>query len=283
VKAPIQSVINLVNSLVGKVQSLLDKIASLKSKGGDLLSHVGLRTSAGSALGGGALGAGILDGTKGALVDSMGILDKIGAKGKKHLEKLKAQLKELKDAFASLRDSVVSAFAGDLFSVTATEAITDSEGNITTAAQSAGQNFITSLTAKKGQLGQLSAAFKTLTGWGWKPQALAALFQSGNAALILDLANDKAMATQGLGLYNDVNAQSASLGAQVGNSVYGDSINALNGQIASAGKGGGDNRTYAITVNVPVNGDPVSTGREIVKTIRQLERSTGRQLLVTGG
>jgi hypothetical protein len=242
------------------------------------------RTSAGSAVGGGELGAGILDGTKGALVDSMGILDKIGAKGKKHLEAAEGPAgKALKDAFASLRDSVVSAFAGDLFSVTASEAITDSEGNITTAAQSAGQNFITSLTAKKGQLGQLSAAFKTLTGWGWKPQALAALFQSGNAALILDLANDKAMATQGLGLYNDVNAQSASLGAQVGNSVYGDSINALNGQIASAGKGGGDNRTYAITVNVPVNGDPVSTGREIVKTIRQLERSTGRQLLVTGG
>lgn len=208
---------------------------------------------------------------------------KADAAAKKLVDKLKDRLKDLKDQAAQLRDSVAGAFAGDLFSAQATDEVKDAEGNVTTPAMSAGQNFIASLTSKSGQLRQVAAAFKTLKSWGWSPRILAALFQSGNVGLILDLAADKTLATQGLGLYKDVTGLSQQLGGTVGKDVFGDQIDAVQDKIKdAAGKAKGTtNRTYNVTVNVPPTADPASVGREVVKTIRSFERVSGRQLLVS--
>jgi phage-related protein len=188
---------------------------------------------------------------------------KVDSAAKKLLDKLKARLATLKDAFKSLKDSVAGAFTGDIFQ-----------------ADSA-SGFVANLSAKKGQLGQLSAAFKTLLGWGWKPQALASLFQSGNAGLILDLAANKSLATQGAGLYNDVTNAADALGGQAGRAVYGDQIDKLTGQIK--GKGGQGNGRIGDTFNINISGalDPDRVAEQVEKMLRKRERSTGRQLLVS--
>lgn len=199
----------------------------------------------------------------------------------KMVDKVKAKLKTVKDAMASLSDSVAASFTGDLFGASVTAAVADADGNVTSPAQSAAQNFIASLTSTSGTLAALKAAFRTLRGWGWKPQMLAQLFQSGNAGLILDLAADRSQASQAAGLLSGIATSSSQLGGLVGQSVYGGQIAHLQDQLPGKGDTGTNNRTYNINVSVPVNGDPVATGREIVKTVRSLERATGRRLLVS--
>jgi hypothetical protein len=200
---------------------------------------------------GGYIGDGLADGIAAKQ-------DKVDSAAKKLIDKLKDRLSTLKDAFKSLKESVAGAFTGDIFQ-----------------AESA-SGFVANLTAKKGQLAQLSSAFKTLLGWGWKPKALAALFQSGNAGLILDLAGNKDLATQGAGLYNDVTGMSEALGGQVAGGMYGDQIDKLQSQIKGQG---GNARTVNVTVNMGVVTDPVAAAREVVKAVRKLERADGRQLL----
>lgn len=252
---------SVIQSVVDKVQSLINLIGSLISKAKSIhLPHIpGLRTSAGSGAKGGLVG-----GTKDDIAAAYGVLGKVSEATQKHIDKLKDKLKAVKDLFKSLRDSVAGAFTGDIFQA------------------SSASEFVSGLSGKSGTLSALSAAFKTLMGWGWKPQALAAMFQSGNAGLILDLAANKDLAQQGAGLYNTVTGQADALGAQVGTGVYGGEIDQLTGQIKGA-KDDKSARTVNVTVNMGLVTDPVAAAREVVKAVRQLERATGRQLLVTGG
>lgn len=127
------------------------------------------------------------------------------------LDKLTGRLTTLKSDFKSLAESVSGAFTGDLFS--GATATVDDLGNVTATA---GQNFIASLTAKKGELTSLLASFKTLKGWGLSPTFLSQLFASGNGALITELAGmGQAGALSTASLFGDV----TSLGAQLGNAV----------------------------------------------------------------
>lgn len=156
------------------------------------------------------------DGTPGVLL--MDFLAKGISKGgknvrealSKELDKLTGRLSTLKSDFKSLAESVSGAFTGDLFGASATM---DEAGNVTATA---GQNFIASLTAKKGELQGLLASFKTLQGWGIPASFLSQLFASGNGALITELAGlGQAGAMNAASLFGDV----TSLGAQLGNKV----------------------------------------------------------------
>lgn len=129
---------------------------------------------------------------------------------------LRSILDGLKSDFASLRDSVASAFTGDLFGVSASDAVTDEAGKITQAAASAGQNFISNLLAKKGELTNLLSAFKTLKGWGMKPEFLSQLFASGNGGIAIDLA---AMGKTGALETGSLFGEVTSLGQQLGTAV----------------------------------------------------------------
>ncbi|NUR07707.1 MAG: hypothetical protein HOQ45_11950, partial [Nocardioidaceae bacterium] len=61
-------------------------------------------------------------------------------------------------------------------------------------------------------------------GWGLSPQFLSSLFQSGNGALILDLAGSKAQARQASAIYGQVNTLATRLGSSVATEVYGPQI-----------------------------------------------------------
>lgn len=192
--------------------------------------------------------------------------EKVSEATQKMVDKLKGKLSSAKDAFASLKDSVSGSFTSGLF---------DSES---------ASGFIASLSSTKGTLGALKAAFKTLTGWGLKPEFLSQLFQSGNAGLILDLAKNKESATEAGSLFSGVTSAASSLGGAVATNEYGDEIKALQKKIdkLEKGKGSGAAPKVEITVNAGV-GDKVEIGREMVKAFRELERATGRQFLVATG
>lgn len=203
------------------------------------------------------LGEDIGDGLAQGIASRAGKVDEAA---KKVTERLKERLQTLRDAFKSLKESVAGAFTGDLFQ------------------PETASDFVASLSAKKAQLAQLSAAFKTLLGWGWKPNALASLFQSGNAGLILDLAKNKDLATQGAGLYGDVTAGAAALGGTVAGGLYGPDINRLQDKLDGGGKGREGDR---ITININGALDPDAVGKQVEKVLRQRERRTGRKLLVS--
>jgi phage-related protein len=98
--------------------------------------------------------------------------------------------------------SVSQAFGGDLFS--STNAV----------------SFVRNLTSTTGMVGRLKSAFAKLMKWGWRPEALSALFQSGNSGLILSLASSQALATQAAHQYQSAQAGLSSLGATVANNQY---------------------------------------------------------------
>ncbi len=138
--------------------------------------------------------------------------EKLTSAVKTKRDNLKSTLDGLKGEFESLADSVSSAFAGNLFSVSAIEA-DDAAG---TAGKTVGQSFIDNLMGKKAELTSLLASFKTLAGWGLDPAFLSQLFASGNGALITELAGmGKEGAIGAATLFGEV----TSLGDQLGNAV----------------------------------------------------------------
>lgn len=168
---------------------------------------------------------GITDGGKGPLKAAEEAFGKIEGALEKSRDNLQGILDGLKSDFASLADSVSSAFVGDLFGVTATEAVPAAEGVAAVAGKTVGQNFIDNLLSKKANLQGLLTSFKTLTGWGLDPGFLSQLFASGNGALITELAGmGQAGAVSTAGLFGEV----VDLGAQLGNAV------AQNDPVASA-------------------------------------------------
>lgn len=199
-------------------------------------------------------------------IDSTG--EKVSKATQKLIDRLKSKLSGVKDLFSGLKDSVAGAFTSGLFDA---ENATD---------------FLSNLTSTSGTLSALKAAFKTLTGWGLKPEFLSQLFQSGNAGLILDLAKNKAQAVEAGSLFGGITAASNQLGGAVAGEQYGDEIKRLQDKIKQLeGKGGKDRvaTTINATVNMGVVTDPVAAGREVVRAIRQLERATGRQILAAAG
>jgi hypothetical protein len=238
---PIQWVIDKVQSLIDKIQSAIDKLKQLAGAGG------------------GAKGG---RGTSEDLGRFGDLLEKGANKGKKALERLRASLSATMDLFRGLKESVSGAFTSGLF-----DAASASE-------------FVTNLTSTSGTLSALKAAFKTLTGWGLKPGFLAQLFQSGNAGLILDLANNKAAAVEAGSLFGGITDKSEQLGGMVATNQYGDEIASLQAQIKDLKDGKGQERVVNINVHTGV-GDPVAIGKEMVRAFRQLERATGRQFLVS--
>jgi hypothetical protein len=111
-------------------------------------------------------------------------------------------LDAVKQQVQQLSSSVSQAFGGDLFSATS------------------GVKFLQNLTTTGGTVGRLKAAFAKLLKWGWRPDALSALFQSGNSSLILSLASSQALATQAARQYQSVQSGLSSLGGQVANTQY---------------------------------------------------------------
>jgi hypothetical protein len=125
-------------------------------------------------------------------------------------DKLKTQIDSIKSDFASLSTSIASAFTGNLF-----EATTAS-------------GFISNLSTQTQTVAAVSRAFKKLMKWGLDPKFLSALFQSGNSALILDLARggrvDARMADRAYGGLNSLTNQ---LGNQVARNEYGPNLDRL--------------------------------------------------------
>ncbi|WP_163168110.1 hypothetical protein [Arthrobacter sp. Alg241-R88] len=132
----------------------------------------------------------------------------------KQLDKLKGNLSTLRDSFASLAESVSSAFTGDLFTVPE------------------GSTFIDSLLTKKAELTSLLASFKTLQGWGLSPSFLSQLFASGNGALITELAGmGQAGATSAANLFGEVTSLGTQLGGAVATNELGPNIDNVRAEI----------------------------------------------------
>lgn len=131
--------------------------------------------------------------------------DALKSKMESKRDDIASEVDRLKDVFAGIRDSVMSAFAGNLFDVKATD-----DG------KSASQNFIDGLMGKKAELSGLLASFNTLKGWGVAPGFLTQLFASGNGALITELAGmgqEGALSTASL--FGEVTNLSSQLGTAV--------------------------------------------------------------------
>jgi hypothetical protein len=173
------------------------------------------------------------------------VLDAAG----KMITALQRKLAAAKSAFQSLRSSIAGTFTGNLFQAT----------NAT--------DFLADLTANRNGLAGLKAAFKTLEGWGLKPQFLSQLFQSGNAGLIMDLAKDKSAATQAGGLFGDITAMSNTLGNNVATDVYGNQIDQVQGQIQDQTQGR-DLGTFTLRL---VGDD----GRELQRKLLRLKQLNG--------
>lgn len=130
------------------------------------------------------------------------------------VDSLKSKVADLRGMFTSLRDSVASAFAPDLFS---------SE----TAA-----GFLSSARSKLGELQDLKKAFRTLRGYGLSNGFLAQLFASGNVPLILDLAAGDKNAARTADLLNGETARLAgTLGTSVANQAFGDKLDKSNAKL----------------------------------------------------
>lgn len=157
-------------------------------------------------------------------------LEKGGKKTREQLTKmldgLTARLSGFKDAFASIAESVTSAFTGDLFNVSA---VTDEAGNVV---KSVSQAFIDNLLAKKGELTTVLASFKTLAGWGINPKFLSQLLASGGASLINEIAGmGQAGASSTAALFGEVTNLSSQLGNAVAANDIGPNIDAVKDEI----------------------------------------------------
>lgn len=147
---------------------------------------------------------------KGITDNAVKVLDRL----KNLRDDIRSQIDQVKSDFASLSSSVASAFTGNLFEATT------------------GQDFISNMLDTKGQLKQLKKAFKKLVGWGFKPGFLSQLFQSGNAALILDLASgSQADALEAQALFGDVQSLSGQLGNAVAREKLGPKLDGLRDEL----------------------------------------------------
>lgn len=247
IQAAAYKVLDAVQSIINKIPKKIRDLMGISSPS-KVTDYLGRMIGEGLARG--------IDSTSG----------KVSKATQKLIDNLKAKLSTVKDLFKGLKESVAGSFTSGMF---------DAE---------TASDFVASLSSTKGTLGALKEAFKTLTGWGLKPGFLAQLFQSGNAGLILDLAKNKASAVEAGSLFGGITTASSELGGMVAGNQYGDEIKSLQDKIKDLeGKGPqGAAPKIDITVNAGV-GDPVEIGRQIVKAIRQLERATGRQVLVTAG
>lgn len=215
----INGIKSMAGSLVSTIKSyVIDKIPGPVKKALGIASpskvfrEIGVNTT-----------QGLIDG----LVSMKGKLEKVTRDSlTKALDSARDRLSALKSDFRSLKDSVAGAFTGDLFGAAAT---VDELGNVTATA---GQNFIASLTAKKGELQTLLSAFKTLKGWGIPSSFLSQLFASGNGALITELAGmGQASATSTASLFGDVIDLGNQLGGAVAKNDFGPNIDRLGTKI----------------------------------------------------
>lgn len=138
------------------------------------------------------------------------VLDKL----KELRDGIKSSIDGIRGEFTSLSDSIASAFTGNLFEAETAD------------------SFIDSLFDTRGQLRQLKGAFRQLMEWGFKPGFLSALFESGNAGLILDLASgSRSQAAQGAALFGDVQSLSGQLGNSVARDVLGPKLDRMNDRL----------------------------------------------------
>jgi hypothetical protein len=144
---------------------------------------------------------------------------KIHGKLESERDAIRSTLDGLKGDFASLADSVKGAFTGNLFEAT-----------------TAG-DFISNLTAKRGQLQGLLASFTTLKGWGLDPKFLSQLFASGNGALITELAGMGQAGAMGAGsLFGEVSSLGSQLGTAVAQNDIGPKVDETNKLLTKAVK-----------------------------------------------
>lgn len=129
-------------------------------------------------------------------------------------DKAKEHLGALRDEFTSLADSIATAFTPDLFQAT-----------------SMGEFFSLGNEAF-GTLRELRKAFKQLKKWGLDPQFLAQLFASGNAGLILDMADGtRGQAQSAAALFNDIGSLSNQVGKGVAKEVLGPKLDRANQEL----------------------------------------------------
>lgn len=133
----------------------------------------------------------------------------------KVLDKAKGAIEQRISDFKSLSSSIGDNFAGGLFSVTASDAVKNDAGDVVTAAQTVGQNFLSGLTATRNDLSASIANLKTLQGFGLSAPFLTKLFADGSAPLIGELAANKDLATASANLFGGVQALSVGLGDSV--------------------------------------------------------------------
>lgn len=159
----------------------------------------------------------------------------------KELDKIKSDLSSAKSEFQSVRDAIAEAFTPDLFSAEATSPFAIPPGatqdyidlvNAHNAALSqqggATDNFIQQALEGSATLQKVRAAFKKLRGWGIDPAFLAQLFQSGNLALILDMASGpRKKAVRAANLFGGITQMANSLGAAVSGNQFGPQIDNL--------------------------------------------------------
>lgn len=171
--------------------------------------------------------------------------------------KTKERLSALRSEFTSIADSIASAFTPDLFSA---ESLNDffKMGN---------EGF--------GALKGVKKALKVLRGWGIDPKFLAALFASGNAGLIMELAEGgRRQALDAAALFTDLGNLGKQLGADVARNVLGPKIdrtnqllnqikNAIQGMAPNKNKGGGDGKGKGkgTSASLPLpSSSPATTG-----------------------
>lgn len=140
-----------------------------------------------------------------------GVLDRL----KEMRDGVKSSLEGLKGDFDSLRDSVASAFTGNLFEATTAE------------------DFLKNLRSKKHILRGLKEAFiKLRDKFHLDPAFLSQLFQSGNFGLILDLADGPwSQAMNAQSQFEDVTSLANQLGGNVANAVYTPAFNRLENKL----------------------------------------------------
>lgn len=230
----------------GLIDGIGDKIGDLQDKMGELGGKIkgflpGSPVKEGPLRswnhGNGVSGAGrkLIDG----LAEGINARKKNAAKSmKKVVEALKVEFDNLKSAAKDLRSSIADAFRPDLLS-----------GNLA--------NFFSVGQQAKGNLRAVIAAFKKLKSFGLNAGFLSDLYASGNTGLILELAGDRATARNAQTLFNQTNALSNQLGAQVSKNEFGPQLEKV-----------GDRLEHAIReLNHSIKKQPKENGREIGRVI----------------
>ena len=129
-------------------------------------------------------------------------------------DKTKEKLSALREEFTSISESIASAFGPDLFSA---ESLND---------------FFKMGNESFGELKGVKKALKVLRNWGIDPKFLAALFASGNAGLIMELAEGgKRQALDAAALFTDIGNLGSQLGNDVARNVLGPKIDKTNDKL----------------------------------------------------